>query len=153
MSFGIYLVGYIILIAACDRNQSASPARCSGRGGILVFDRLGDRPWRGRQLDKGSTVLVAPRYPRLIGQTLRQAQVNGPRNNRGRYLSVTVRWLQPATLISAFILIARCTSSSRRELTTWNFSQKASSTFSMPDSVWLPGIARALRGLRCRPNR
>jgi hypothetical protein len=53
MSFGIYLVGYIILIAG----QSAARADAMDRGGYPLFDRRCNRPWRDRDPTKRSTVL------------------------------------------------------------------------------------------------
>ena len=62
MSFGIYLVGYIILIAglAIGANILNVPLQWIGVGDTL-YGRSGDRPWRVGDATKGSTVLgVAP---------------------------------------------------------------------------------------------
>ena len=41
MSFGIYLVGYIILIAGLAMEQICYTCRCSGSGWAFSFDRRG----------------------------------------------------------------------------------------------------------------
>ena len=58
MSFGIYLVGYIILIAglAIGANLLNVPMQWIGVA-ILLYGRRGDRPWRDGDPTKGSTVL------------------------------------------------------------------------------------------------
>jgi hypothetical protein len=58
MSLGIYLVGYIILIAglAIGANLLHVPMQWIG-GGHSLFDPRGDRPWRDGDPTKGFTVL------------------------------------------------------------------------------------------------